>query len=126
MSKATDRKFAALLDAAFAAGVAAAAAVTPTPMIVNSPASPVHGPAKSWFVPDGVCGFGWVHVKGNTAFGKWAKKTGHARPDWPTGLSIWSPLRTQSLARNEAWAHGVAKALRDGGIADATGRSRID
>lgn len=121
MSKATDLKFAAILSEAFAAGAAAGAAAAPTPMVVSED----RPGGKSWFVPDGVCGFGWVHFAGNTAFGKWARKNGHARGDYPTGLAISSKLMTQSMARNEAWAHAVAEVLRANGIT-AYGRSRID
>ena len=129
MSNATDKRFRDLYDAALAAGAAAAAAVTPTPMVVSRHANPLDDASpvvKSWFVADGVCGFGWVHLKGNTAFGRWARKNGLARPDYPTGLAISSKLNTQSLARNEAWAHGFATYLRDHGVTDAYGRSRID
>jgi hypothetical protein len=80
---------------------------------------------KNWFVPDGVCGFGWVSLKGNTAFGKWLAKNGLARKDYPTGLAISSKLMTQSLERNAAWARGAAKFLNDHGI-EAFGESRID
>ena len=117
----TDARFAAILASAFQAGAAAGAAAQPTPMVVSQ-----DGPnAQQWFVPDGVCGFGWVHLAGNTAFGRWARKNGHARPDYPTGLAISSKLMTQSLTRNEAWAHAVAAVLTDNGIA-ASGQSRID
>jgi len=127
VSKATDKKFAEILDKAFAAGIAAAAATVPVPMIVNQhagfdAASPV---TKSYVVEGGCCGFGWVSFAGNTAFGRWAKKTGHAKSGYLTGLQIWSPLMTQSMTRNEAWAYKVAEVLRENGI-DAHGRSRMD
>ncbi len=113
--------FEALWNAALAAGNAAAAAIVPTPMVVSNGNN-----GKTYFVGDGVCGFGWLTFKGNTAFGKWAKANGIARPGYPKGLSVWSPLRTQSLARNEAWAYAAADALRAAGINDAYGHSRID
>jgi hypothetical protein len=116
----SNSKFAAILDAALAAGVAAGTAVSPTPMVVRNEDS-----GKEWFVADGVCGFGWVEFAGNTPFGRWAKANGHARKGYPKGLSIWSKLMTQSLARNEAWAHAVAKVLTANGV-PASGRSRID
>lgn len=118
MSKATDAKFTALLATAFAAGAAAGAAAAPTPMVVTDGRT-------DYYVADGVCGFGWVHIKGNTAFGKWAKTHGHARPDYPTGLAISSKLMTQSMVRNEAWARAVADVLTAAGI-PASARSRID
>ncbi len=128
MSKRDDARFAKILADAFAAGAAAGAAVVPVPMIVSQHASPIddNSPVvKEWFVGDGVCGFGWVHLAGNTAFGRWARKNGHARPDYPKGLAISSKLMTQSLTRNEAWANKVAEVLRENGIT-AYGRSRID
>ena len=106
-----------LLDA-FAAGAKAGAAVTPTPMVIGD----AH---RTYVVPDGPCGFGWVAFPGNTAFGKWAKANKHASPGYPKGLQIWSKLMTQSLARNEAWAYKVAEVLQSHGI-EATGHSRID
>jgi len=118
MKKAQDAKFAAILSFAYAAGATAGAAVSPDPMVVSDA-------ARDYFVPDGVCGFGWVNFPGNTAFGKWARKNGHARPDYPKGLRISSKLMTQSLARNDAWAHRVAEVLNAHGI-DANGYSRID
>lgn len=121
------REFEELFNRADAAGRAAAVAVTPVPMTVAE-ADVFGGPkpgGKVWHVPDGVCGFGWVHLKGNTAFGKWAKKTGKARPDYPAGLRISSPLMTQSLARNEAYAYAFAEVLCKAGV-KAYGNSRID
>ena len=128
MSKATDTKFAAILAEAFAAGAAAGSAVVPVPMVVSQLSNPLDdrsAATKQWFVPDGVCGFGWVSFAGNTPFGRWAKKNGHAHKGYPTGLSISSRLMTQSLTRNEAWAHAVADVLRGHGIT-AYGQSRID
>lgn len=131
MASKNDARFKALYDGMLAAGAAAAAAakVTPVPMTVSQHANPLNDASpvtKSWFVPGGVCGFGWVSLKGNTAFGKWLRKNGLARPGYPSGLSISSKLMTQSLERNAAWAHGAAKFLNDNGIADAYGQSRID
>jgi hypothetical protein len=112
--------FASILTAALAMGEIAGAEAPCEPMVVVSSDG-----TKAWHVPDGVCGFGWVEFAGNTAFGRWAKANGHARSGYPKGLSIWSKLRTQSMARNEAWAHAVAKCLTANGI-PASGRSRID
>ena len=121
-------RFETLYKTALDAGATAARNITPTPMTVVAHTNPLddNSPAtKSYFVPDGVCGFGWVSLKGNTAFGRWAKKNGFARRGYPTGLRISSKLMTQSLARNEAWAEGFAAVLRENGI-DAYGQSRID
>lgn len=128
MASKNDAKFRALYDGMLSAGAAAAAAVTPVPMVVSQHANPLNDASpvtKSWFVADGVCGFGWVSLKGNTAFGKWLTKNGLARKGYPSGLSISSKLMTQSLARNAAWAHGAADFLNAHGV-PAYGQSRID
>lgn len=107
-----------IMSAALAAGAAAASDAMCDPMIISD--------GKTvWHVADGVCGFGWVEMPGNTAFGRWAKANGIARKGYPKGLTIWSKASTQSMTRNEAWAIAVAKVLRDNGIA-ASARSRID
>jgi hypothetical protein len=119
MSKATDLKNASLYAAALAAGMAAGAApMNIEPMVLTDGKT-------TYFVADGVCGFGWVSVKGNTEFGRWAKKAGLARPDYPSGLAISSKLVTQSMARNEAFADAFAKVLNANGVS-AYARSRID
>lgn len=112
------KNFSTILSEALAMGAVAGAAVVPVPMTVADS-------KQTYFVADGVCGFGWVSFAGNTAFGKWAKANKHASPGYPKGLQIWSKLMTQSLARNEAWAYAVAASLRGHGI-DAVGHSRID
>ena len=117
-SKRQNAKFAAILASALAAGAAAGAAMQPMAMVVADG-------QRKWFVSEGACGFGWVSLAGNTAFGRWAKANGHARPGYPTGLTIWSHLMTQSIDRNEAWANAVARVLSDNGIS-AYGQSRLD
>lgn len=37
------------------------------------------------------CGFAWVKISGATAFGRWAKANGLARPAYPSGLQFWKP-----------------------------------
>jgi hypothetical protein len=128
VSKATDLKFADILRTALAAGAAAGAACIPVPMVVSQHANPLNDRSpvtKGYLGAEGACGFGWVSFAGNTAFGRWAKKNGHARSDYPTGLRISSKLMTQSMYRNEAWATAVAETLRNAGI-EASAQSRID
>jgi hypothetical protein len=120
-------EFESLWSKADAAGLAAAAAVTPVPMVVAE-ADVFGGPlpgGKSWCVSEGACGFGWVTFKANTAFGKWAKRTGKARSNYPSGLRVSPSMFTQSLARNEAYAYAFAKVLTEAGIT-AYGNSRMD
>lgn len=83
--------------------------------------------AESWTMPHGPCGFGWVTHKGNTAFGRWAKKAGISRPEHPSGrvVSMSRIAGTQSLAANEAAAKAYAAVLVDAGFVAYAG-SRID
>lgn len=112
------RAYQELVARAEAAGRAAAAAVVPVPMVVQ-------GGGKSYYVGDGVCGFGWVEIPGNTAFGRYMKAAGKARKTYPRGLYISSGIATQSMARNEAYAYAYAQVLNDAGI-EAQAKSRID
>lgn len=106
-------------------GMMAGEAVTPTPISVtpvnfaNEPVGP------SWHVPEGLCGFAWVTFKGNTGFGRWAKKEGLARKQYGGGLAISVSEFNQSVARKEAYAYAFAKTLREHGIT-AYADSRLD
>jgi len=82
---------------------------------------------KEWFVADGVCGFGWVSVRpGTSAFARWLVQTGKSRTShYEGGVTVNSPLMTQSMTRNEAYAVGFAKVLQSKGIR-AYAESRID
>lgn len=122
--------FETLFYKADAAGMAAGEAATPQAMIVGSPSTPFGNDldlrAPTYFVADGVCGFAWVKIKGNSAFGRWAKKAGKARPDYPSGLAISAGARfNQSMQRKEAWANAFAKVLRENGV-QAYAQSRMD
>ncbi len=124
------KNFEALAAAADAAGMAAGNGAAVAPMVVGSPSTPFGNdldPGKPmYFVADGVCGFAWVKIKGNTAFGRWAKKAGLARPDYPNGLAISAGARfNQSMQRKEAWAYAYAKVLKEAGI-EAYASSRMD
>jgi hypothetical protein len=81
---------------------------------------------KEWFEPEGLCGFAWVTIKGTSAFAKWAKKQGLARPGYPTGLVFWVSEFGQSVARKEAFAKAFAAVLRSQGIEGAYADSRLD
>jgi hypothetical protein len=114
--------FAAALADAFDAGERAGADVVPVGMVVSD-----NSTGQKWVVSDGVCGFGWVTIHpGSCSFARWLVKNGHARKAYGGGVSIWSPLRTQSYARNKAWAVAVASSLRERlGLTVYTG-SRLD
>lgn len=121
--------FAALFSAADAAGKAAAQAAKPTPMVVGEPTSPfgnkIDYAKPVYYVADGVCGFAWVSFAGNTAFGRWARKAGLAKPAYPKGLQIWVRDYGQSMQLKEAYAEAFAAELRKAGV-DAWAGSRMD
>ena len=105
-----------VLKAAMAAGSAAHTAAVPEPMTVV-------GGDKSYFVSEGMCGFSWVKIKGNTPFGRHCKKVGIARPAYGGGLQIRYPYPSQSYDRGQAWAYAFADVLKDNGVfAYADGR----
>lgn len=59
------------------------------------------------------CGFAWVNFPGNTAFARWAKKSGISSDHYPKGQSIrygkLHSVPTQSVSVHEA----AARAARD-------------
>jgi len=99
---------------------AAAAACTPTPMMVGTPATPwgnsIDRTKPAYYVSEGPCGFAWVKMGGNTSYGRWAKKAGLASKAYGWGVSISPSISTQSAERNEAWARAYAQVLRQHGI----------
>lgn len=127
MQNKTNPVFESLMDRAYAAGREAGEKCRPQPMFVTQGdifGRPVPG-APVERVDDGVCGFAWVRLKGNTTFGRWARKSGYARPGYPTGLNISTKLMTQSMERNEAAARAMRDVLREAGI-ECWMDSRID
>ena len=125
----TNTRYAALADTAHAAGLRAAAAATPTPMIVGEAKSlfsdEIDHSKPTYYVPSGVCGFAWVFVKGNTGFGRWAKKAGIASPGYPTGLNIRVTVGGQSYEIKTAYAQAYAAVLQEAGIT-AYAEGRLD
>jgi hypothetical protein len=115
MSKSFDKVW----QSAYQAGVAAAESASVKPMTVHSSSG------QSWFVADGVCGFAWIKVKGNTAFGKWAKANGLMKPAYGGGLQYWVGEFGQSMQKKEVFADAVAEVLRSHGV-DAYSDSRMD
>ena len=123
--------FAELFRKAHEAGMAAGAATTPAPMVVNKHASPLDDSSpvvKSWVVPDGVCGFAWVTIRPATsAAARYAKefiKRG-VHKGYHGGIEIMVHEFGQSLTRKEAYARAYARVLEAAGIR-ATADSRID
>lgn len=110
----------------------AASEAKPTPMVVRQHAqvlddsSPV---VRQWAAPEGVCGFAWVRLKGNTAMGRFLKTEDIASAAYPSGLMISAykiaPAVGQSLERAEAAVKAAVGVLRAHGI-EAWSESRMD
>lgn len=107
-------------DTAWKIGMEAAMKAVPAPMIVTDQQG-----NHIDYVADGVCGFAWINVPGNSSFGRWLKKKGIARPDYPTGLSVWIGAYEQSHDRKAAHAYAMAHYLQSVGI-QCSARSRLD
>jgi hypothetical protein len=80
---------------------------------------------QEWYEPEGVCGFAWVRIKGNTPFGRWARGQGIARKAYGGGLQIRIRDYNQSMDRKYAHANAYALTLREHGI-EAWADSRMD
>lgn len=129
-------KFRKLWLAAHSAGLQAAAACVPTPMVVQQHAnqlddgSPV---VKEWYVPQGVCGFAWVTLHPATSsLAHWLKATvvrSDHHSDWRRayqgGLQMWVHLGGQSMEIKQAYAGAFAKVFREAGY-DCWPGSRMD
>lgn len=112
--------FQQIYDEARAAGINALNACVPDVMVLRDNVS-----GRTWTVPDGVCGFAWIQIKGNTSFGRWAKKSGLTSPAYPNGLMFWVSYGGQSMERKEAYARAFAAVLRENNI-EAYADSRMD
>lgn len=113
-------KYQEIWQEAVAAGTAAGESAIPAPMVVGESTSvfgsEIDFSKPTYYVSEGVCGFASIHFKGNTAFGRWAKKSGLARNGYGGGLYVWVREFGQSLTRKEAYASAFAEVLRKNGI----------
>jgi hypothetical protein len=87
-------KYDAIVAEANKAGIAAALAKVPAPMIVSQHANMLDDSSavvKQWYVSDGVCGFASVKVRpGNSPFANYLKAKGIAKKDsYAGGVYIW-------------------------------------
>jgi hypothetical protein len=114
-----DVKFSMLWNAAYAAGVNAVTAANVQAMVVSD------GKGKQWYVADGPCGFAWITVPGNSAFGKWGKAKGLFSKGYPKGLMYWVGEFNQSIQKKQTFAAAAAEVLRKAGV-DAWSGSRMD
>lgn len=123
-------KFPEIYKAAVAAGMAAGNEAAVTPMIVGSPSTPfgndVDYSKKTYFVPDGPCGFAWINIRpGNSKFANWLKKNRLARSTYKGGVDVWVSEFNQSMTRKAAYAAAFAGVLSNEGI-NAYADSRMD
>lgn len=122
-------QFNSLILAAQTAGLNAGNAAHCTPMVVgevvNLFSNTIDESKPVYLINDGVCGFAWVSFKGNTAFGRFMKKTNQASKAYGGGLQVWVGAFGQSMTRKEAYASAYAATLRAAGI-DAYPGSRMD
>lgn len=118
-----------LYDKAHAAGVLAAGAKIPIPMIVQQHANPLNDNSpvtQQWQVDGGVCGFAWITVRpGNSSFALWLKKNKDASKSYRGGMEIWVSAYCQSMERKEAYAQAFTDILREAGL-NAYAGSRMD
>jgi hypothetical protein len=83
--------------------------------------------SKVYTIEDGPCGFGWVNIKpARGQFVSYLKKIGiGTRDSYYGGYTVYSQARTQSMAKNFAWASAFAEVLNQYGI-NATAHQRMD
>lgn len=114
---------------AHAAGMAAGEATAVPVSIVGSAIglSSVIDTSKKIYVDyAGPCGFAWVKVKGNTSFGRAAKKAGlGTRSDYYGGILIRCREFDQSYLKKDAYVGAYAAVLAEAGV-EAFPMSRLD
>lgn len=130
-----------ILKEAEKAGWEAYEKCVPQPMTVVEHKNPFNdrSPVKqSWHVPDGVCGFAWINVKGNSQFIRDLKKAGLASADincfdsnvvfkkdsYYKGYTYWV-RGSQSYERKMAFAHAFSDVLSKYGI-NSLAMGRLD
>lgn len=108
-----------IVQEAHKAGMAAGAAITPTPMHVQCGTT-------VYKVDDGLCGFAWITIKpGTSSFARALVKQGIARAAYGGGVQVWVGEFNQSVARKSAYAEAYANVLRAYTIKAYAG-SRLD
>jgi hypothetical protein len=104
------------------AALAAMKSAKTTPMTVQQHASPFNDASpvvKSWHVPEGPCGFAWVHI--SPARGPIVaelKKQGKGHKSYHGGwdVSMVHLTQTQSVEIKEAGARAYAEVLKANGV----------
>jgi hypothetical protein len=126
--KLSDAQCAALHLKAHEAGLEAGLARVPTPMVVQQHEDPFDDSSpveQEWIVGGGVCGFAWVVTRGDTSFGRWARRKGGWDHNFGGGVALWVRHFGQSMEQKEAYASAYAAVLREAGV-KAYGNSRMD
>tara|TARA_R100000656_G_scaffold111827_1_gene83846 strand:- start:429 stop:803 length:375 start_codon:yes stop_codon:yes gene_type:complete len=117
-----------ILAEAHKAGLAAGSAKVATPMtLVESDLfdNPI---GKTYYVPEGPCGFAWVvtHEHGNGKFVKYLKSAGGGDKYYGGGYYVkWVREFGQSIEKKESYADAYAAVLKGYGIKAYSG-SRLD
>jgi hypothetical protein len=136
-----DRKYGAIIKQAHEAGMIAGEGITPVPMVIGTPTT-TFGNDIDYTKPveiinAGACGFAYVHIAGNTSFGRWAlAKTKLAqigssarglfrKSEYHGGLVMPVFEFGQSMERKEAYAREFARVLDYNGVV-AHSSSRMD
>ncbi len=127
----TKSEFPSLYLAAHRAGTIAGEALNPVPMIVEEHAQPMNDSSpvvKSWYVPQGVCGFAWVTLPGRTAFAKYLVSEGVGRKgdSYSPGVKVWVRGFGQSYEKKSAYAAAFAGVLANAGIVGVYPGGRLD
>jgi hypothetical protein len=123
------QKWAALHERANAAGLAAAEAAVPVPIVVGKSlglSNEFDPSAKKYFVSEGLCGFAYVLVSGRSGFGRWAKAQKLGYSDSYRGcFALFVRTPSQSVERKEAYARAYVGVLEEAGL-EASYYSRLD
>jgi hypothetical protein len=140
VSQASKDSAVSIFTEALTQGLLAGKGHNPQPMTVV--AGPPSGEKIIEVVPDGVCGFAWVHVSGNSWFIRAMKAAGFAEPSkrsswgpdskrylwthaYGGGFEYWVSEFNQSYERKLACAQKMAEVLNNYGV-EAYASGRLD
>ena len=125
-----DKSYSQILSEAHDAGMTAGEAKVPTPMVVQEVGldDKPYKDSKSWYVPQGVCGFAWIATTehGNGKFVRYLKSIGKGSKRYYGGYTVyWVGEFGQSMEQKEAYADAYADVLQKYDIKAYAG-SRLD
>ena len=120
IARTSDHRWDADLQAAYAAGDAAANAIEVVPMTVV-------GRDRTYWVEGGVCGFARVEVRPRTsAWAKWLLQTGWRSSDYFKCVTLNISEFGQSMQRKEAFAQAFVRYLTGLGYPGVSYTATID